>query len=150
MMRPSRSFFIPLTAAAFAAALGVVRAYPPPAARAADPPRDEWKAPAYAAAKKNPVPADEKSIAAGKRTYAANCAACHGNGGKGDGPAAPSLERPPGDLTSAKAQAQSDGALFWKITTGRKPMTPAPKEVTEVQRWQVVNYVRTFAPKSGK
>jgi mono/diheme cytochrome c family protein len=118
--------------------------------RAAEPPKDEWKVPAYAAKKKNPVPADEKSIAAGKENYAANCTSCHGDGGKGDGPAAPALEHPPGDLTSAKAQEQSDGAIFWKITTGRKPMPPVPKELTEVQRWEIVNYVRTFAPKSAK
>jgi mono/diheme cytochrome c family protein len=107
----------------------------------------EWVAPARAARKTNPVPADDSSIAAGQELFTKNCFSCHGAGGKGNGPAAAALERPPGDLTSAKVQAQSDGALFWKITTGRKPMPSAPKELTEVQRWQIINYVRTFAPK---
>jgi mono/diheme cytochrome c family protein len=142
MMRHSGPFMIFLAATAFAGVVGI--------AGAADPAKDEWKVPTYAANKKNPVPSDDKSIAAGKENYITNCMACHGAGGKGDGPAAPALEHPPGDLTSAKAQEQSDGAIFWKVTTGRKPMPQAPKELTETQRWEIVNYVRTFAPKPAK
>ncbi len=150
MMRRSDPFFLCAAIFVLAAMLGFVLFYAPTFATAADAAADEWKVPAYATKKANPVPADEKSVAAGKDVYALNCMACHGTGGKGDGPAAPALEHPPGDLTSAKAQEQSDGALFWKITNGRKPMPPAPKELTDTQRWQIVNYVRTFAPKQGK
>ena len=140
MMRHSVERSIPAVVAGCAIVLGIALA----AVHGADAPKDEWKAPAYAAKKKNPVPADEKAIAAGKESYLANCLSCHGEGGKGDGPAAPSLERPPGDLTSAKTQEQSDGSMFWKISTGRKPMPPVPKEVSETERWQIVDYVRTF------
>ena len=35
----------------------------------------------------------------GKDEYVRSCAACHGVTGKGDGPAAKSLNRPPADLT---------------------------------------------------
>ena len=80
----------------------------------------EWKAPARAAAKKNPIPADRSSIARGKAVYFAECATCHGNRGKGDGPGARDLEVSPGNLT--RLGGQSDGALFWKITNGKKPM----------------------------
>ena len=116
-----------------------------PAARSDEKP-DEWKAPPRAEKRPNPVPADAKSLAAGKTAYTANCLACHGVKGKGDGPAAVSLERKPGDLSSAKVQQETDGALFWKITEGRKPMPSFEKLLSETQRWQVVNYVRTFAP----
>ena len=34
--------------------------------------------------------------------------------------------------------------LFWKITEGRKPMPSTKKSLTEEQRWQVVNYIRTL------
>ena len=55
-------------------------------ARAADnSAAEEWKAPARAARKKNPIPPDEKSLAAGKAVYAKECASCHGDAGKGDG-----------------------------------------------------------------
>jgi mono/diheme cytochrome c family protein len=112
-----------------------------------DPAADEWKAPAKASAKKNPVPADEKSIAAGKQSYLGNCFACHGAQGKGDGPAAVALKKPPGDLSSEKVQAQSDGSIFWKLTQGRAPMPSYEKLLTEDQRWNVINYVRTLGPK---
>jgi mono/diheme cytochrome c family protein len=106
---------------------------------------EEWKAPARAARRKNPIAADAASIAAGKTLYARQCLSCHGDKGKGDGTAAKDLEKTPGDLSSAKVQEQSDGSLFWKITEGRKPMPTFEKELTEDQRWQVINYVRTLS-----
>src|SRR4051794_40297678 len=40
---------------------------------------------AAAPGRKNPIPADGRSLAAGREVYTANCADCHGAGGKGDG-----------------------------------------------------------------
>ena len=39
---------------------------------------DKWMAPARAAAKKNPVAANETSIALGRKIYERQCLACHG------------------------------------------------------------------------
>lgn len=105
---------------------------------------DEWKAPARAARKQSPIPADEASLALGKKLYSANCASCHGTAGRGDGPAIKDLEKKPGDLT--KLDAETDGSLFWKITEGRKPMPSYDKLLSEEQRWQVVVYVHSFGP----
>lgn len=107
---------------------------------------DEWKAPERAAKKKNPIPADDNSIAAGKIVYTKECLSCHGTTGKGDGPAAKDLKKSPGDLSNPKMWEQTDGALFWKITTGRTPMASYEKLLTEEQRWNVINYSRTLAP----
>ncbi|MHB8519648.1 MAG: c-type cytochrome [Limisphaerales bacterium] len=115
----------------------------------AKPGAELWTAPARAAKKKNPVPADETSVAKGKVLYLKECMSCHGTAGKGDGAAAKDLERKPGDLSSAKLWSQTDGALFWKITEGNKPM-PSMREVfSEDDRWTVINYVRTLAPQDG-
>ena len=38
--------------------------------------------------------------AKGKTLFETNCASCHGTSGKGDGPVAASLTRPPSDLTT--------------------------------------------------
>lgn len=103
---------------------------------------EEWVAPARAAAKKNPVAADQVSIGRGKAVYMADCASCHGNSGKGDGPAAKDLEKHPGDMT--KLGGQSDGALFWKITEGKKPMASFATKLSEQQRWDVINYMRSL------
>lgn len=111
---------------------------------------EEWKAPARAARKKNPVPVDEKSLAAGKVVYVKECLSCHGTGGKGDGPNAKDLNPKPYDLNTAKVWSQTDGALFWKLTEGKKPMPAYDTLLSEEQRWQVINYSRaTFGPKGA-
>ncbi len=109
-------------------------------------PQEAWKAPERASMRKNPVAADEAAIAAGKLLYAQECLSCHGTQGKGDGPAASGLTENPGNLSSPAMWDQTDGALFWKITTGKKPMPTEEFRLTPEQRWQVVDYVRTLAP----
>src|SRR5436309_1803744 len=107
---------------------------------------DDWHAPDRASKKKNPVPSDQKTIAVGKDIYTHQCVSCHGNAGKGDGPAAKDLTPKPHDLGAPNVVAQTDGALFWKVTEGRKPMPSFEKLISEDERWEVIDYVRTFAP----
>ncbi len=106
----------------------------------------EWKAPPRAAKKANPIPSSDNSRAAGKQIYLANCMACHGAAGKGDGPAAIACNPRPHDLSDPKIAAQTDGELFWKITSGRKPMPSYEKQLSDDDRWNVVNYIRVLAP----
>jgi len=107
----------------------------------------EWKAPLREARRRNPVTANEQSLDAGKRAYTKECLSCHGKTGKGDGPGAADLKLPPSDLSDSSLWTQSDGELFWKITEGRKPMPTFAKLLSDDQRWHVVNYIRTLAPK---
>jgi mono/diheme cytochrome c family protein len=115
----------------------------------ARPPQDDdWKAPDSAKKVKNPVPANAASLAAGKQVYANNCDRCHGDMGKGDGSDANLYDPGPTDFTDASTmQGMSDGELFYKITEGRRPMPSFKKDLNEQQRWQVVNYLRTFSKK---
>jgi mono/diheme cytochrome c family protein len=108
---------------------------------------EKWTAPARAAAKKNPVAVNETSIALGKKIYERQCLACHGTKGKGDGPAAAHLEKRPGNLSSPKLWEQSDGALFWKVNEGHKPMPTFKNIMSDEERWPVINYIRTLASK---
>ncbi len=105
---------------------------------------DKWTAPAEAAKVKNPIASNDASIAEGKKMYVKICNDCHGKKGKGDGPKSSELDKTPGDFTKPDFQKQTDGELFWKITTGKKPMPSLKKELTEEQRWQVINYIRTL------
>jgi mono/diheme cytochrome c family protein len=105
----------------------------------------EWKAPARAARKKNPIKADEASIAAGRKVYVAQCLSCHGEKGHGDGPASKDLTPKPRDLATPAIAAQTDGAIFWKLTEGRKPMPSFEKLISEDERWQVINFIRTYS-----
>jgi mono/diheme cytochrome c family protein len=104
----------------------------------------EWKAPASADAKKNPLTSDAAAIAAGKTVYVKECQSCHGKKGKGDGPSAKDLDIPAGDFSKATMQSQSDGALFWKTSEGRKPMPSFKKKLTEDKIWQTIIYMRTL------
>jgi mono/diheme cytochrome c family protein len=100
----------------------------------------EWKAPADSKATKNPV----KGAGNAKKSVETNCSSCHGNSGKGDGPAAAALPPPkPADWTSPKVQSQTDGEIFWKMSNGRGAMPPW-KHLPEKERWELVNYIRTL------
>ena len=78
--------------------------------------------------------------------YAQQCASCHGAQGKGDGQSGLTLKPRPSYLTDPLSLSQSDGDLFWKLSTGRTGM-PAYKGMPEPQRWAIVRYLRTLAEK---
>ncbi|MGH7534489.1 MAG: c-type cytochrome [Gemmatimonadales bacterium] len=126
-------------AAVVAFAVGVVAAVGVPGTAQA---QGAWAAPAAEKGKKNPLPADPKTVEQGKKVAQVNCVSCHGAKGKGDGAAAVALNPKPADWTSKKVQAESDGEIFWKISTGRGPM-PAWKFLPENDRWALVRYIRS-------
>ena len=107
----------------------------------------DWIAPKYADKLKNPLEGDAKAAKEGKSIYTVNCASCHGNKGEGNGPAAAALNPKPKNLTLEKVQSQTDGAIFWKITTGNPPMVSWQKVLTEKQRWSLVDYIRQIKTK---
>jgi mono/diheme cytochrome c family protein len=80
-----------------------------------------------------------------KTLYTANCGPCHGDKGKGDGPAAAGLNPKPADHSSVAVQSESDGALFWKLSEGRAPMPSYKKVFSDQQRWELIDYIRTLA-----
>jgi mono/diheme cytochrome c family protein len=79
----------------------------------------------------------------GENLYIKNCQSCHGMPGKDNWA---KLTPPPGDLGKEKAQQQSDGELFYKITAGKTPMPEFKNILTVDDRWHVIAYVRTFNP----
>jgi mono/diheme cytochrome c family protein len=123
----------------------VTFAYPVGDAAAADSKSDKWLSPPPSAAKKNPIAATQESIAAGQKIYSKTCAMCHGKTGDADGPAVIELNIHPAKLSDPQLASESDGSLFWKITTGKKPMPAYGKRLSETDRWNLVNYVRTLS-----
>lgn len=106
----------------------------------------QWNAKAKARSLKNPVPATAPALAAGNQIYQQHCQSCHGANGDGKGEKAPELSTAPGDFTDAKKMSGlKDGELFWEITEGRHPMPAFADKLTEQERWEVVDYIRTFA-----
>lgn len=114
-------------------------------ATAADSKSDKWVSPAPSAAKNNPVTPTQQSIGAGQKIYSKTCVMCHGKTGDADGPAVIELNIHPAKLSDPQLATESDGSLFWKITTGKKPMPPYGKRLSETDRWNLVNYVRTLS-----
>ncbi|HEX4875199.1 MAG TPA: c-type cytochrome [Chitinophagaceae bacterium] len=122
---------------------------------------DPWKVPEKYEKLKNPVPADEASIASGKELYNYFCLSCHGNDGKGSGKRALKLDQTPTDFTSEVFQRQSDGALLFKIYSGHNEMPAFKKRMPGNQDamegsfgktripGDIVNYVRTFGQKTN-
>lgn len=109
-----------------------------------------WVTPKASLDVKNPIPVDNTALAEGKQLYATNCSPCHGAKGKGDGPAASALTPKPADHTSAVVQNETDGSLFWKLSEGRNPMPGYKKILTDKQRWELVNYIRTLSKGGNK
>ena len=97
----------------------------------------------------NPFPASEESLARGAEIYSANCAACHGDGGMGDGPAAASLNPAPAPIAHTSLM-MGDSYLFWRISEGgagepfNSTMPPWKSTLDEQTRWDVINYVRAL------
>jgi mono/diheme cytochrome c family protein len=101
----------------------------------------------------NPVPAEEASIAAGKKLYADHCAECHGETGKGDGPRAPYATPTPPSLVDAEwKHGSTDGEIFTVIHDGVKDtdMAPFSEKMTTHQIWDAVNYLRSIGPAPAK
>jgi mono/diheme cytochrome c family protein len=108
---------------------------------------EPWVAPAAAAAVVPPAAGGADAVKKGRGIYDDRCSDCHGRRGRGDGSGGLDLERRPTDLTAAAVAAQSDGALFWKLTEGRRPMPGYGKKLSEEERWQVIAYIRSLGPK---
>ena len=107
-----------------------------------------WSAISAARRLKNPVPPTAQAIAAAQQDYGEHCRSCHGEKGDGKGEKAPELSVAPGDFTDARTMGRrTDGELFWQITRGRLPMPAFEDKLTDERRWQLVDYIRTFAAK---
>lgn len=113
-------------------------------AQALPQPGDPWKAPAEADQLKDPLAANPKAISMGAKVFGSLCWTCHGMQGRGDGPNAAVLKMHPADLGSPSVQAQSNGALYWKITKGRGEMASYEQVLTREDRWALTHFLRAL------
>lgn len=97
-----------------------------------------WAAPAREASRTNPLANDPQAAAGGRKLFHQRCGTCHGDDAQGtqDAPS----------LASARVQRQSDGELFWKVSSGNaRSGMPTFSFLPPLQRWQLVLYVRAQA-----
>jgi mono/diheme cytochrome c family protein len=104
-------------------------------------PDPNWHAPADAASRQNPLASKPATAAGGRKLFIRDCVECHGKEGRG-------MEtKHSADLQLPVVQQQSDGVLFWKITNGNASRgMPSFSKLPELQRWQIVLYLRTLKP----
>ncbi len=92
-----------------------------------------------------------------ERLYLVNCGICHGSKLDGNGPLYNSGNGPypvaPRNLTDPYTKALTDGHIFHVITFGIRSMGSYASQLTPVQRWMVVKYLRSkqgaTAPAAG-
>ncbi len=95
-----------------------------------------WETPAGAAARENPLKGRPELAAGGKKVFLRMCAGCHEAGTTQRGR----------HLSIPAVQEETDGALFWKISTGNsRSGMPNFSALPDGQRWQLVLYIRTLA-----
>ena len=117
---------------------------------AAPPASAPYVIPEEAIKRQNPIKADQKSVADGKRLYGTECAMCHGDDGSGKTDLAASMQLALKDLREpATTKDSTDGALFYIIYKGKGKMPPEEGRLKETQVWPMVNYVRSMVKKEA-
>jgi mono/diheme cytochrome c family protein len=96
----------------------------------------------------NPTPVSDSSLANGRKYFQINCSVCHGERAMGDGPAT-KFGMPGINLTMDITKARTDGYIFGMIRNGRGLMPPYNR-IEEMDRWDVVNYVRALQGVNGR
>ena len=111
-----------------------------------------WKAPASTDTLRNPYAArwgansiSPEGVLEAQGLYNIYCATCHGTTGTGNGIMGADLEVKPANFHSQAVKDQKDGALFWKIGTGRGKMPAYSDIIPEEKRWKLVTYIRQLS-----
>ena len=134
-------------------------ATPAASAPAPAPAQPTAEAPAASAPAAPAAPAAPPDAAKGAALYAANCIACHGPRGDGDGPTAAALVPKPAKHSDGKYMNALTNEHLVKViqdggvAVGKSPMmAPWGSLLDEAQIWDVVAFVRSLAkpPYTGK
>jgi mono/diheme cytochrome c family protein len=108
-------------------------------------PDQRWQPPPAAAARSNPLANNPGAAAGGQKLFTRHCVDCHAADGSGI------KRKHAANLQLPMVQDQSDGTLFWKITNGNPPRgMPSWSRLPELQRWQLVLYLRTLKQQGQK
>jgi hypothetical protein len=111
---------------------------------------DEYKISQADIDKKNPVKPSPEGLAAARKTYAYDCAMCHGPKGDGKGDIVDSMKLTMHDWRDAASlEGKTDGEIFYIITKGKGKMMGEGDRLPETMRWNVVNLVRSYSKKDA-
>ena len=98
-----------------------------------------------------PIAVQAGEVDQGKKLYGQFCASCHGQSGKGDGPAAAALNPKPRDHTSKEYMSKMSDEDIFKVvknggaSIGKSPlMPPWGASLKDDQINDVIAYIRTL------
>lgn len=100
---------------------------------------------------KNPFPPTPENIAKGKEFFTgkATCFTCHGNEGRGDGPAGAALDPSPRNFHNQRfAATKSEGEMRWVIMNGSPGtgmISYVPAIITEEEMSLIILFERSLA-----
>lgn len=108
----------------------------------------EFKIPPEEAKRENPLKPTADSAAAGAHLYDSQCKMCHGPGGDGKGDLAVEMKLKMRDYRDPEAlKGFTDGELFYILTTGKDKMPGQEDRLPSVQKWNLINYLRSLSKK---
>jgi len=88
---------------------------------------------------KNPLEATQDNLANGKKMYDIYCAVCHGK--KGDGQGTLTKRDKFAGIPNYKDREITEGSIYHVIMYGKNLMGSHASQLTNKERWQVVQYV---------
>lgn len=92
----------------------------------------------------SPVGGNADLLKRGASVYATWCETCHGTGGKGDGRVAQRGFPMPPSLLAPKALQMPDGQIFHVVSYGQGNMPSYAAQIDRLDRWAVIEYVRSL------
>lgn len=107
----------------------------------------------------NPIKGDLANLKRGEDKYQTYCSPCHGVRGAGNGTvvgpyprfnAVQADQSPMAALTSATANAYSDGQIYHIITDGKGRMNSYASQILPDDRWKIILYVRKLQEYDNK
>ncbi|MBM4435760.1 MAG: cytochrome c [Actinobacteria bacterium] len=102
----------------------------------------EWVVPPEYVGLRNQVEFTPDVMQRAREQYLFTCAKCHGFLTEGDGPQYQLLIPRPLPWSSREVNAQSEGALYYKIWAGRGDMPEYGSRATEAEIWELVHYLK--------
>ncbi len=92
----------------------------------------------------NPLPRTKEVFEVGRKAYHNRCEVCHGALGNGVGSLTAAYGGKPANLQAQQFRDYPDGKIYWAIVNGKNAMPSHAADLTDVQRWSVVHYVRAL------
>lgn len=102
---------------------------------------------AQSATVKNPLNADSIDIKEAERLYLVNCGICHGPKLDGNGPLWKGGDGPfpsaPKNFMTDDMKKLAEGTMFHSVTYGKNAMGSYASQLSTMQRWEVIAYIKS-------